>query len=130
MNETEIKINKIAQGVISFDEGKAWFENSNRKDQQHILYNLNLFLQQVHPKPDEVLNGIHLSQLKKTYTPCVLISKKPFKEALNKILMLPQHEWKKAYILLMSVFIVADQRRRDTQCKNGCTHDWHNIAKS
>ena len=128
MNYREIKINRIAQGIISFEEGFLWFESANKYYQQKILQDLNVFLQHTHPRPNEIETGIQLSGLKTTYTPCVLILKKPIKDALAKIMLLPQDEWKKAFILLMSIFGVADLRRRNTQCKDGCSHAWHDLA--
>lgn len=127
MKPTDLQINKIAQGIIEFRDGIDWFVGCKRKSKKEILQSLSCFLAQVHPTRDEVCAGIELSVLKPTYTPCVLIMKKPFKEALGKILMLPESEWEKSFILLISILGIADKRRRETDCCNGCTHEWHNL---
>ncbi|MFF4433976.1 DUF5958 family protein [Streptomyces sp. NPDC001513] len=40
---------------------------------------------------------------------------------------LPADEHVKAFRVLLSVFAVADTRRRETYCKGACGHAWHNL---
>ncbi|MGM9380717.1 DUF5958 family protein [Streptomyces antibioticus] len=40
---------------------------------------------------------------------------------------LPADEHVKAFRVLVSVFTVADTRRRETYCKGTCGHAWHNL---
>ena len=54
--------------------------------------------------------------------------KKPIKEALFQIENLPQNEWIKAFTLGINIFFQSDSRRRETDCKNGCYHEWHRLA--
>lgn len=127
MNSIELKINKIVQGFISLNEGIEWFDNCDVKLRESILQSLSYFLSQSHPTQEEVVNGIKLSGLKQTFTPFVLMMTRPFSEAIDKIKNLPPNEWEKAFILFISIFSIADKRRRETTCLNGCTHEWHNI---
>lgn len=127
MNEIELRINKIAQGLIERQDGIAWFESCDGDSQRFILKLFRYLLFQAHPTHSDVENGIQLSGLKPTFSPCVVMLRNPFKEACNKILAMPDHELVKAFRLWLAVLSLADQRRRETDCKNGCTHDWHNL---
>ena len=127
MNQRELQINKIAQGVIKLRDGINWFDACDLKTKREILQSLNSFLGQAHPSCKEVADGIKLSGLKSSYTPCVLMAKKPFNEAMSIIRGLPENESKKSFILWLSILSIADKRRRETDCSNGCTHEWHNL---
>jgi len=128
MNEIEIKINKIAQDFIEINSGIQWFEEQDSSEKKKIIRTLNLFIQQSHPRRHEIDAAIQDSGLKETYTPCVIIKKKPIKEALFQIENLPENEWIKAFTLGINVFRLSDKRRRETDCKNGCSHQWHRLA--
>ena len=54
-------------------------------------------------------------------------TKKQFNEAVSAIRNLPESEWGKTFKLWISIFSVADRRRRKTECIGGCAHEWHNI---
>ncbi len=128
MNELDLKINKIAQNIIPKDEGVKWFEKQVQNDiGSTILGQLSMFIQQAHPKPDEVEKAIQISKLKPTFTPCVLITSKSLKDALHKIVYLPKEEQLKSFKLLISLLSIADERRRNTNCVSGCHHEWHNL---
>ena len=128
MNERELKINKISQGLISLEDGLVWFDNATEDYRSKIMRDLDICVWQSHPTPDDIESGIKHSGLKDTYSPCVLIRKKPFNEVRQKILKMPLIDLRRSFILLLSVFSVADKKRRDTQCIGGCTHEWHNIG--
>ncbi|MFE2263165.1 DUF5958 family protein [Streptomyces griseosporeus] len=40
---------------------------------------------------------------------------------------LPAAEHVQAFRVLVSVFAVADTRRRETYCNGACGHTWHNL---
>lgn len=127
MNERKLKINQIAQSQISLAEGLEWFDGATPDFRVEIMRSLDLCIFQSHPAIDDIEEGIWKSGLKESYSPCVLIRKKPFNQVRQKILGMPEVDLRRSFILLISVFSVADLRRRETQCKGGCTHDWHNI---
>lgn len=128
MNDRELNINKIAQGILTLNEGLEWFDESTPEYRNKIMHSLDLCIYQSHPTTEDIEEGIKNSNLKETYSPCVLIRKKPFNEVRQKILKMPELDLRRGFILLLSVFGVADKRRRETHCKEGCTHDWHNIS--
>jgi hypothetical protein len=128
MNETELKINKIAQDFLPLVEGLAWYDEADSDLRNKIMRALDLCIFQSHPTKEDIEKGIKKSGLKETYSPCVLVRKKPFNEARQKVLNMPKLDQRRGFILFLSIFGVADKRRRETQCKGGCTHDWHNIG--
>lgn len=128
MNKTELQLNKIAQGIVRLKDGIDWFDTCDLDTKKDILHSLSVILTQSHPTSDEVEIGIKRSELKRTYTPCVLMVEKPFSEAVARIRSLPQNEWRKAFLLWLSIYSIADKRRRKTECSDGCTHEWHNIG--
>ncbi len=99
MNQTDLQINKIAQGFVKLRDGIAWFDAFDVKCKKEILQSLSYFLSQAHPTRNEVDDGIKLSGLKPSYTPCVLLAKKPFNDAMKIIRSLPENEWEKSFIL-------------------------------
>lgn len=129
MNEREISINKIAQGIISLEQGMEWFQSSDEKTRTEIMKTLDLCIYQSHPNKEDIEKGIVASGLKTTYSPCVLIRVKPFNEVRRKVLRMSGIDQTRSFKLFVNVFSVADERRRKEQCESGCTHDWHNLQK-
>ena len=127
MNEIELKINKLAQGMISLEDGLEWFDESSAKDKNNIMGTLDLCIFQSHPTAEDIEIGIASSKLKETYSPCVLVRKKHLNEVRAKVRNMTGIDQRRGFILFLSIFSIADARRRETQCINGCTHDWHNL---
>ena len=129
MNEFELTINEISQSCITKEDGLEWFLNSSEDDRKCILERLSRCLHQSHPHESEIEDGILNSGLKETYTPCVILRNNNFSDARYKTLNLPPNEWVKIFTLWMTIFSIADTRRRNTDCKDGCDHYWHNLEK-
>lgn len=129
LNYYEININRAAQGFIDRDQIVRWFKLLPPESKMEALNNLHYCVKQSHPIKGEVEMAISLSQLKSTFTPCILLKSVDIPEKIfNKIIALPEDEQEKSFLLLLSLFTVADKRRRETHCLNGCSHEWHNIA--
>ena len=126
--ENSIFINKLAQQIIDVEVGCEWFNNLDFNTQLDVLRSLSLYVLQAGAKESDVVTTIDKVKLKKTYTPCVLIQKGALKVQLNKILNLPHDEYSKIFLLLLTLFSLADERRRKTKCKNKCSHWWHNLT--
>ncbi len=126
-------INKAAQGFITKDEALEWFRSLSPEDQRTALGHVYMDACQAHPLKTEVDPAITASRLKATYTPCVILKRAEERgeypeRVLYKIVGLsPEYERERAFILLLSLFTIADRRRRETQCVNGCSHEWHHI---
>lgn len=128
MNEHLLKINRIAQEIESLEDGVTWFSLLEDESKSAVMQDFVKILLQSHPRKEEIDSAIASSLLKPTYTPCVLVNKLPFSEACTKILTLPKSEITKSFRLWLEIFKASDGRRRDTVCKNGCSHEWHNIS--
>ena len=124
----ELQLNRIAQGLIPASEGIAWFEGLGSDEQQAVLRLLVLITVQAHPLKSEVEPAISQAKLKPTFTPCVMVSKAEIPERGFNFGNLPPHEWTKTFRLLIALFSIADRRRRETTCRNGCSHAWHHLA--
>ena len=130
MTPAEIAINSLAQGFTSLPEGEAWFASLVSSERRKILKDLHHCIFQSHPEPDEVEVAIKLSGIKPSMTPCVVLVKwrtHPARGA-EAVAGLPESEHMKAFKVLLALFSVADERRRNTQCRGRCTHEWHNLA--
>ena len=129
MKQSEEILNRVAQGLTSRGDALAWFRNQEPDARQKTLRSLQNFALQAGATANDIAQSIADSQLKLTYTPCVLLQTKELREALAKIVMLPSEEQDKSFALLLSLFAVADHRRRNVQCENGCSHEWHNLTR-
>lgn len=65
--------------------------------------------------------------LKKTFTPITILFKFPTRIAFNKLSELPESEHSKVITSLLWIYKTTDTQRRETECKNGCEHLWHNL---
>jgi hypothetical protein len=126
MGPSAVRLNRIAQGTVPLEEGLAWFEGLDASDRFAVLRELASYCHQAHPHLEEGALAIERSGLKPTFTPCVLLQKAIVPErAVWRIAALPTDEQLKAFRLLMTLLTIADARRRATQCKDGCSHEWH-----
>src|SRR5436190_4684 len=109
----ELHLNRIAQGLVSEAEGHSWFESLQPEARLKTLRVLANICQQSHPLSQEVPQAIERSGLKATFTPCVLLklAARP-QDAFNRIVALPGAEQVKSFRLLVSLFAIADTRRR------------------
>ena len=89
------------------------------------LMSKTVYIQQAGAIEADVPEAIEKARVKETCTPCILLQNGRLKMQLAKVLNLPSIEYLKTFFLLVSIFSVADTRRRNNQCKNGCSHWWH-----
>ena len=127
MRDRELRINKLAQELEPVENGLSWFRENTQDERQKIMHSLDLCIFQSHPTKEDIQKGIDKSGLKETFSPCVLVLKKPFNHARKKALDMRGLDQERAFELFLNIFSVADQRRRETQCISGCSHDWHNL---
>lgn len=122
----ELQINRLAQGLMAWNAGIAWFEELDDGEKYDVLHTLCLCCDQSHPLLDEVAPAIEYAGLKPTFTPCVMLARaNPPEKALWPILGLPSDERLKSFKLILALFAIADRRRRETVCCGQCSHEWH-----
>ncbi|MFJ3516335.1 MULTISPECIES: DUF5958 family protein [unclassified Streptomyces] len=131
MDERAIMLNELAQDLRPLPEGVAWFEALSPEAQGDVLVLLCQYCLQADASTEDGPEAVLRSGLRPTHTPAVLITRGRINEQLGKIARLaPPDERRKAFRLLVSVFAVADDRRRALLCAGGCNHEWHWLSPS
>lgn len=122
--ETERIVNEIAQGLRTLDAGAGWFSGLAPARQRLVLQEVAGYAMQAHITAADGRAGVVRSGVKPTANPSVMICMDPPRYGFSG---LPSAEHVKAFRVLVSVFAVADSRRRETYCKGACGHAWHNL---
>ncbi|MFB8183599.1 DUF5958 family protein [Streptomyces sp. NPDC055966] len=122
--ETERVVNEIAQELRSLDDGAAWFSNLSPARRQEVLRDIAGYAMQAHITAADGRAGVTRSGVKLTADPSVMICMDPPRYGFAH---LPADEHVNAFRVLVSVFAVADTRRRQTYCKGTCGHTWHHL---
>lgn len=120
-------LNRLAQQQLPWEWAWKWFAALPVAAQLARLAELASYIQQAHPTPVLVQQAVAEAPVKPTATPLVLLRVHPLPQALARIQQLPPPEYPNAFRALLSVFRVADDHRRHTQCHHGCFHEWHNL---
>ncbi len=124
-------INKIAQDKIDFDLGVHLLLD-NKYSFEELFKTLQFYIFNSIPNKTNYDSAayqiaINTIPLKPTFTPIVILKSFPAKIAFSKLVFLPENENKKTIISLLWIFKITDTERRNTECKNGCGHFWHEI---
>ncbi|MFC8367549.1 MULTISPECIES: DUF5958 family protein [unclassified Streptomyces] len=118
----EVILNELAQGLRPMAEGVEWFEGLSEDGRRKVLHALVLFCGQARAREEDVPESIERSGIRPTHTPAVMLTKWRFgMEAL------PACELTTSFRLLVTLFSIADTRRRTLYCAGGCGHAWHNL---
>ncbi|MEY8761987.1 DUF5958 family protein [Chryseobacterium tongliaoense] len=107
----QISINKYGQGHIQIDVLKSNFVSFNLEKKKDYLEEIISLIIQSKPTDEDIEPAIKESNLKNTFTPCVLLKKGIVNHNLRKLANLPEYELEKVLVLLMSLFKIAYQRR-------------------
>jgi hypothetical protein len=122
--ETEITLNRIAQGHVLPPIGIEWFETFHEAEQRGVLRILVHMVLQAGGSSQDVAAAIEEAGLKTTYTSCVLLTNGALNVQLAKAVQLPRNELTKLFSLLIALLKIADNRRR-MHCRERCRHWWH-----
>nr|BEK64502.1 hypothetical protein KPHV_17290 [Kitasatospora purpeofusca] len=121
---TERVVNEVAQGLRTLESGTAWFSLLSQEERKAVLREVAGYAMQAHITAADGNAGVALSGVKPTANASVMICMDPPRYGFAA---LPVEEHVKAFRILVSVFSVADTRRRQTSCRGGCGHSWHNL---
>lgn len=132
MNRIEFLINEVAQSKIDFESGFQAILYEPNFDFQAVFmllenYIFNSIPDKVSYKTETYQNAINSIPLKSTFAPVVILKNYSTKIAFAKLQKLPDSERNKVIISLLWIFKQTDTERRNTECKMGCGHEWHNI---
>jgi hypothetical protein len=106
-----ILINKYGQEITDISPILSLFKSFSVEEKRDYLEEIASLILQSKPNNNDIETSIKESQLKTTYTPCVLLTKGVENHNLKKIITLPKTELEKVLMLLMSLFKIAYQRR-------------------
>ena len=90
-------------------------------------YIFNSIPEKINYNTETYQNAIKTIPLKSTFTAIVILKSFETKIAFNKLEKIIENEREKTIIALLWIFKQTDTERRNTECKNGCGHEWHNI---
>lgn len=131
--QLDIYLNQVVQGVISLAAGEQWFSQLPDGAQVEALERLAYFALQAGAVGADVDSAVVRSGLKTGYTPCRVLAAQTknnpkassaLRVALSKVIALPTNERSKSFLLLIALFCVADQRRRERNF-DPVHHWWH-----
>ncbi|MCX4970784.1 DUF5958 family protein [Streptomyces sp. NBC_00654] len=125
--DAERVVNEVAQGHRTLDDGTSWFAALFPAGRQVVLQEVVGYAMQAHITSADGHAGVARSGVKPTANPAVMICMDPPRYGF---VALPADEHVKAFRVLVSVFSVADTRRRQTYCRGTCGHAWHNLPPS
>lgn len=130
MSKEEEIINKVAQDKIDFYIGVQLLLEDSEYNFERLFttlknYIFNSIPEKTHYNTETYQHALQTIPLKSTYTPIVLLKSYPTRIAFYKLAELPENENKKILTSLLWIFKVTDTERRNTECKNGCGHFWH-----
>ncbi|MBM7167589.1 hypothetical protein JQK87_04040 [Streptomyces sp. G44] len=123
--EAERVVNEVAQELRTLGEGTSWFSALSSAGRQAVLQEVAGYAMQAHITAADGREGVARSGVKPTANPSVMICMDPPRYGFAA---LPADDHVKAFRVLVSVFSVADTRRRQVHCKGTCDHAWHNLS--
>ncbi|MFD8686303.1 DUF5958 family protein [Streptomyces sp. NPDC059651] len=123
--EAERVVNEVAQELRTLDAGTSWFSALSPVGRQVVLREAAGYAMQAHITAADGREGVARSGVQPTANPSVMICTDPPRYGFAA---LPADEHVKAFRVLVSVFSVADTRRRHTYCRGTCGHAWHNLS--
>ncbi|MGW5480368.1 DUF5958 family protein [Streptomyces sp. NPDC004008] len=129
MTERDVILNQLAQGLRPMAQGIAWFDALSPEAQSETLRHLSHHCVQARVTADDGPESVRRAGLRPTHTPAVLITRGRIDQQLGKIAGLtPRDERRKAFRLLIAALAIADERRRELFCSDGCGHWWHRLS--
>ncbi|MFJ4094580.1 DUF5958 family protein [Kitasatospora sp. NPDC089913] len=121
---TERVVNEVAQGLRTLEDGTSWFSLLSPVERRAVLEEVAGYAMQAHITAADGSAGVARSGVKPTANASVMIRMDPPRYGFAT---LPAEEHINAFRVLVAAFSVADTRRRQTHCKGGCGHSWHNL---
>lgn len=124
--ETLIFLNQVSQRVICDHDAQQWFDRLPVTDKRRTLMTLQEMLQHARVTEIDVSPAVEDCGIKASYTPVAMLrsKKRAFIHQLRQIPHLPEEELIYAFKLFISLYRIADLRRRQNESLP-CDHWWH-----
>ncbi|MCE7060690.1 DUF5958 family protein [Dyadobacter sp. CY343] len=113
-----VALNKYGQDILNIEDLLKPFSEWDILERKNYLKEVVALILQSKPKEQDIEPAIINSNLKATYTPCVLLKKGIANHNLEKLINLPENELTKALVLLLSLFRIAYKRRFAVEKEN------------
>ena len=123
--ELDIFLNQAAQGICDPSSLVVTFAAFSEDEKRSALRRANLLAGQAGARDSDVPEAVIRSGVWPTRTAAVLLAKGRLDLQLAKISTLPAAELHDALKLAIALLAIADRRRRERHCAQGCTHWWH-----
>lgn len=121
----EILINQYGQFLVDKNEVLIYFDGLTEVQKLQYLLGLVELILQSKPCDCDIKVAIENSQLRPTYTPCILLAHGGIKyHNLKKIVDLPSSEQLKTLVLFLNLFRVSYRRRFEEE-SNKCDKWWY-----
>ncbi|MEU4798625.1 DUF5958 family protein [Streptomyces sp. NPDC023327] len=121
-------LNELAQELRPMAQGIERLESLSAEEQSTTLGLLAHSCIQARATAEDGPESVRRAGLRARHTPAVLITRGRIDQRLGKIAGLTPHDERlKSFRLLTAVLAVADERRRERFCSNGCGHAWHHL---
>lgn len=123
--QQEIILNKWGQKLIQIEEIINVFTLFSLEEKRKYLTDLSHLILQSKPEINDKDEAIKTSNLKSTFTPCILLQKNGLKLfSFEVIIELPENELVKSLKLFLSLFLIAYNRRFEVE-KNDINKWWY-----
>lgn len=123
--EDDILVNQWVQNVQPTPVILEWFESSSSERKLEVLRYLVSLCKQARATNDEGQEAILASSLNPRRSASVLLAKGTNNEILNKLSTLRNADGVDAFILLLHLLRIADERRKAAETPTSCNHWWH-----
>ena len=123
--EDDILVNQWVQEVHPTPVLLGWFESSSPTRQLEILRYLVSLCRQARATGEDGPQAVSASNLNPRRSAAVLLSKGACVDILNKLSGLKQADGSDAFVLLLHLLRIADERRKADENPENRTHWWH-----
>lgn len=129
MTTVELRLNRVAQQRDSMTSLLEWFGELEFAERIDVLNTMQLMVVQSHPTNQEYSQAARNSKLgrKNARIQLLLDDTCQEREKIGRLFNCSKEEQEAVLTLAIELFALADKRRRDTDCRDGCDHWWHNL---
>lgn len=121
----EISVNQWGQKLIPIENIEQYFLTLNYGEKKKFVIDLSNLIIQSKPEDFDIDESIIKSELRHSYTPCILLKKNGLKTfSFEKIANLPENELSKSLKLFLYLFQISYYRRFEKE-KNDINKWWY-----
>lgn len=123
--DKDILINQWIQDVKPISDLTDWYDELADTEKKELLINLVSHCRQARAVNSDGVIAVTTSGLNPRRSAGVLLSRGTSVENLNKLASLRNADGKDAFVLLLNLLKIADNRRKSEEEPGSCSHWWH-----